>query len=47
MWARGFYDFLHLYQTFYADLPESVQEFKAELHAELSTLLHRLKTPPV
>mmetsp|Transcript_23095 Transcript_23095/g.37608 ORF Transcript_23095/g.37608 Transcript_23095/m.37608 type:complete len:588 (-) Transcript_23095:16-1779(-) len=24
-----FYDFLHLYQTFYADLPESIQEFKA------------------
>lgn len=24
----GFYDFLHLYQTFYADLPESIQEFK-------------------
>ena len=25
----GFYDFLHLYQTFYADLPESIQDFKA------------------
>eukprot|EP00435_Cladocopium_sp_Y103_P060833 s406_g22.t1 len=24
-----FYDFLHLYQTFYADLPESIQDFKA------------------
>jgi len=24
-----FYDFLHLYQTFYSDLPESIQEFKA------------------
>eukprot|EP00811_Abedinium_folium_P033479 NODE_6439_length_1672_cov_8.533981.p1 GENE.NODE_6439_length_1672_cov_8.533981~~NODE_6439_length_1672_cov_8.533981.p1 ORF type:complete len:335 (-),score=118.46 NODE_6439_length_1672_cov_8.533981:373-1377(-) len=24
-----FYDFLHLYQTFYGELPESVQEFKA------------------
>ncbi|CAK9040337.1 Poly(A)-specific ribonuclease PARN (Deadenylating nuclease) (Deadenylation nuclease) (Polyadenylate-specific ribonuclease) [Durusdinium trenchii] len=24
-----FYDFLHLYQSFYADLPESIQEFKA------------------
>merc|ERR1719198_243795 len=24
-----FYDFLHLYQTFYGDLPESVQEFKS------------------
>lgn len=24
-----FYDFLHLYQTFYGDLPESIQEFKA------------------
>lgn len=24
----GFYDFLHLYQTFYADLPESIQDFK-------------------
>jgi len=25
-----FYDFLHLYQTFYSDLPESIQEFKSE-----------------
>lgn len=25
-----FYDFLHLYQTFYADLPETIQEFKAQ-----------------
>ena len=25
----GFYDFLHLYQSFYSDLPESIQEFKA------------------
>jgi len=25
-----FYDFLHLYQTFYGDLPESIQEFKSE-----------------
>mmetsp|Transcript_30140 Transcript_30140/g.54985 ORF Transcript_30140/g.54985 Transcript_30140/m.54985 type:complete len:598 (+) Transcript_30140:148-1941(+) len=24
-----FYDFLHLYQTFYNDLPETIQEFKA------------------
>jgi len=24
-----FYDFLHLYQTFYNDLPDSIQEFKA------------------
>lgn len=24
-----FYDFLHLYQTFYGELPESIQEFKA------------------
>jgi poly(A)-specific ribonuclease len=24
-----FYDFLHLYQTFYSDLPESIQEFKS------------------
>mmetsp|Transcript_63158 Transcript_63158/g.150585 ORF Transcript_63158/g.150585 Transcript_63158/m.150585 type:complete len:600 (+) Transcript_63158:149-1948(+) len=24
-----FYDFLHLYQTFYDDLPETIQEFKA------------------
>mmetsp|Transcript_24345 Transcript_24345/g.54236 ORF Transcript_24345/g.54236 Transcript_24345/m.54236 type:complete len:600 (+) Transcript_24345:129-1928(+) len=24
-----FYDFLHLHQTFYGDLPESIQEFKA------------------
>lgn len=24
-----FYDFLHLYQTFYGDLPEGMQEFKA------------------
>eukprot|EP00438_Fugacium_kawagutii_P022096 Skav219840 [mRNA] locus=scaffold859:325701:336445:+ [translate_table: standard] len=27
--TRGFYDFLHLYQTFYADLPENIQDFKA------------------
>lgn len=25
-----FYDFLHLYQTFYGDLPESINEFKAQ-----------------
>lgn len=24
-----FYDFLHLYQTFYGDLPDSIQEFKS------------------
>jgi len=24
-----FYDFLHLYQTFYSELPDSIQEFKA------------------
>eukprot|EP00913_Durusdinium_trenchii_P003048 g2817.t1 len=27
--TKSFYDFLHLYQSFYADLPESIQEFKA------------------
>lgn len=25
-----FYDFLHLFQTFYGDLPDSIQEFKTE-----------------
>merc|ERR1719272_2665072 len=27
---NAFYDFLHLHQTFYGDLPESVQEFKTQ-----------------